>query len=111
MSDTDAVEDLDTAAPETEASTTEPSGEGKNIDAILGVKLNVRVVLGRSQMSVADLLNLSKGSVIELDRKVGEPVDIMINDRKVARGDLIKLEGDMIGVALREIIKDFVPDA
>lgn len=84
---------------------------GRNIDALLNVKLDVRVVLGRSRMPISDLLELSKGSVIELDRKVGEPVDIMINDRLVARGDLVKVQGDRIGVALREIIKDFISDA
>ncbi len=89
-----------------------PAGEaskGRNVDALLNVRLDVRVVLGHTRMSVAELLKLTRGSVIELDRKVGDPVDIMINDRLVARGDLIKIEGDMIGVALREIVKDFAP--
>ncbi|WP_245513881.1 flagellar motor switch protein FliN [Antarcticimicrobium luteum] len=86
-------------------------GGGRNIDALLNVRLDVRVVLGRSRMPISDLLELSKGSVIELDRKVGDPVDIMINDRMVARGDLVKVNGDHIGVALREIVKDFIPGA
>lgn len=89
-----------------------PAGEaskGRNVDALLNVRLDVRVVLGHTRMSVAELLKLTRGSVIELDRKVGDPVDIMINDRLVARGDLIKIEDDMIGVALREIVKDFAP--
>ncbi|HBR37021.1 MAG TPA: flagellar motor switch protein, partial [Sulfitobacter pontiacus] len=69
-----------------------------------------RVVLGRSRMPISELLNLTKGSVIELDRRVGEPVDIMINDRMVARGDLVRVQGDSLGVALREIVKDFVSE-
>jgi flagellar motor switch protein FliN/FliY len=81
---------------------------GRNIDALYNVKLDVRVVLGRSRMSISELLELTKGSVIELDRKVGDPIDIMINDRMVARGDLVKVNGDFIGVALREIVKDFI---
>ncbi|MDF1716234.1 MAG: flagellar motor switch protein FliN [Antarcticimicrobium sp.] len=85
-------------------------GGGRNIDALLNVRLDVRVVLGRSRMPISELLELSKGSVIELDRKVGDPVDIMINDRMVARGDLVKVNGDHIGVALREIVKDFIPE-
>lgn len=85
--------------------------DGKSLDAILGVKLDVRVVLGRSKMPISELLNLTKGSVIELDRRVGEPVDLMINDRIVARGDLVKVKGDMLGVALREIVKDFITEA
>ena len=82
--------------------------DGKSLDAIFGVKLEV--VLGRSRMPISELLNLTKGSVIELDRRVGEPVDIMINDRMVARGDLVRVQGDMLGVALREIVKDFVSE-
>lgn len=82
---------------------------GRNIDSLMSVQLDVRVVLGRSRMPISDLLELTRGSVIELDRKVGDPVDIMINDRMVARGDLVKVNGDLVGVALREIIKDFVP--
>ena len=88
-----------------------PAGlDGKSLDAIFGVKLDVRVVLGRSRMPISELLNLTKGSVIELDRRVGEPVDIMINDRMVARGDLVRVQGDSLGVALREIVKDFVSE-
>ena len=83
---------------------------GKSLDAIFGVKLEVRVVLGRNRMPISELLNLTKGSVIELDRRVGEPVDLMINDRMVARGDLVRVQGDMLGVALREIVKDFVSE-
>ena len=94
-----------------DAETKAPAGlDGKSLDAIFGVKLDVRVVLGRSRMSISELLNLTKGSVIELDRRVGEPVDIMINDRMVARGDLVRVQGDSLGVALREIVKDFVSE-
>ena len=94
-----------------DAETKAPAGlDGKSLDAIFGVKLDVRVVLGRSRMPISELLNLTKGSVIELDRRVGEPVDIMINDRMVARGDLVRVQGDMLGVALREIVKDFVSE-
>ncbi len=95
--------------PETLDSALAAVGDGRNIDALYNVKLDVRVVLGRSRMSISDLLELTRGSVIELDRKVGDPIDIMINDRMVARGDLVKVNGDFIGVALREIVKDFIP--
>lgn len=105
----EASQEQDEAAGTPASDQSQPTKEGHGIDAILGVKLDVRVVLGRNRMPVSELLNLTKGSVIELDRKVGEPVDVMINDRVVARGDLIKTNDDMIGVALREIVKDFVP--
>lgn len=99
--------EADTQAEEPVAET-KPGG---NIDALMNVKLDVRVVLGHSRMSIAELLALTKGSVIELDRKIGEPIDLMINDRTVARGDLVKVNGDFIGVALREIVKDLVPSS
>ncbi|MCP4820392.1 MAG: flagellar motor switch protein FliN [Shimia sp.] len=85
-----------------------PAGGGRNVDAIFSVKLDVRVVLGRTRLPISDVLELTKGSVLELDRKVGDPVDIMVNDRMVARGDLIKVGEDQLGVALREIVKDVV---
>ncbi len=126
MSDTDTQTPPEETGAETGAETTTEAGQtlekqtltemaaaagsGRNIDALLNVRLDVRVVLGRSRMPISELLDLSKGSVIELDRKVGDPVDIMINDRMVARGDLVKVNGDHIGVALREIVKDFIPE-
>ena len=84
------------------------AGGGQNINAMLNVGLNVQIVLGHSRMSISQLLNLSRGSVIELDKKIGEPVDMMINDRLVARGDLVKVAENRIGVTLTEIVKDYV---
>lgn len=84
---------------------------GRNIEAMLNVDLRVQVILGHARMPISQLLKLSRGSVIELDRRIGEPVDVVINDRLVARGDLIKLEGDRIGVTLTEIVKDYVSDS
>jgi len=81
---------------------------GHNINAMLNVGLNVQIVLGQSRMPIAQLLNLSRGSVVELDKKIGEPVDVMINDRLVARGDLVKVGENRIGVTLTEIVKDYV---
>ena len=83
---------------------------GRNIDALFDVGLSVQIILGHSRMPIAQLLKLSRGSVIELDKKIGEPVDVVINDRLVARGDLIKVGNDRIGVTLTEIVKDYVSD-
>lgn len=83
---------------------------GYNIDAMLNVGLNVEIVLGKTRMPISQLLKLSRGSIIELDKKIGEPVDVVINDRLVARGDLVKLAEDRIGVSLIEIVKDYVSD-
>lgn len=81
---------------------------GQNINAMLNVALNVQIVLGQSRMPIAQLLAISRGSVIELDKRIGEPVDVMINDRLVARGDLVKVGENRIGVTLTEIVKDYV---
>ncbi len=113
--------DLSEAFPELEAAEAEttdavaassPASQsaGRNIDAMFNVDLRVQVILGHARMPISQLLKLSRGSVIELDRKIGEPVDVVINDRLVARGDLVKLSGDRIGVTLTEIIKDYVLD-
>ena len=83
---------------------------GYNIDAMLNVGLNVQIVLGKTRMPISSLLKLSRGSIIELDKKIGEPVDIVINDRLVARGDLVKLAEDRVGVSLIEIVKDYVSE-
>ena len=82
--------------------------EGHNINSLLNVSLNVQVVLGQARMSISQLLSLARGSVIEIDRKIGEPLDVMINDRLVARGDLVKVGEDGIGITLTEIVKDYV---
>ncbi|MCA1776189.1 MAG: FliM/FliN family flagellar motor switch protein [Loktanella sp.] len=94
---------------ETAPSHTSPKA-GRNIEAMLNVDLRVQVILGHARMPISQLLKLSRGSVIELDRKIGEPVDVVINDRLVARGDLVKLDGERIGVTLTEIVKDYVSD-
>lgn len=82
--------------------------DGHNINAMLNVSLNVQVVLGQARMSISQLLSLARGSVIEIERKIGEPLDVMINDRLVARGDLVKVGEDGIGITLTEIVKDYV---
>ncbi|WP_233589060.1 flagellar motor switch protein FliN [Falsigemmobacter faecalis] len=82
--------------------------DDSSIRAMLNVNLDVQIVLGRSRMPINQLLALSRGSVIELDKKIGEPVDVMINDRLVARGDLVKVGENRIGVTLTEIVKDYL---
>jgi flagellar motor switch protein FliN/FliY len=78
--------------------------DGHNINAMLNVSLNVQVVLGHARMSISQLLSLARGSVIEIDRKIGEPLDVMINDRL----DLVKVGEEGIGITLTEIVKDYV---
>ena len=86
-------------------------GDGENVsrsaadlEAVFDVPVQVSAVLGRSRMDVGQLLKLGPGTVLELDRKVGEAIDIYVNDRLVARGEVVLVE-DKLGVTMTEIIK------
>jgi len=72
---------------------------------VFDVPVNISAVLGRAHLSVAQLLALSQGSILELDRKVGEAIDIYVNNRLVARGEVVVVD-DRLGVTMTEIIKD-----
>lgn len=74
------------------------------ITAIHDVPVNVSAVLGSASMQVSQLLKLSRGAVIELDRKVGEAIDIFVNNRLVARGEVVVVD-DHLGITMTEIIK------
>ena len=85
-------------------------GEGEEKTAndlapVFDVPVNISAVLGRAHLSVAQLLQLGQGSVLEHDRKVGEAIDIYVNNRLVARGEVVVVE-DRLGVTMTEIIKD-----
>lgn len=76
----------------------------KDIDAIYDIPVQISAVLGKSSMQVSQLLKLGRGAVVELDRKVGESIDIYVNNRLVARGEVIVVE-DRLGVTMTEIVK------
>ena len=75
-----------------------------DLSPVYDVPVTVQAVLGRSAMEVSELLKLGKGTVVELDRKVGEAIDIYVNDRLVARGEVVLVE-ERLGVTMTEIIK------
>src|ERR1700756_3041701 len=75
-----------------------------DLEAVFDVPVQVSAVLGRGRMEVGELLNLGPGTVLELDRKVGESIDIYVNNRLVARGEVVLVE-DKLGVTMTEIIK------
>jgi flagellar motor switch protein FliN len=75
-----------------------------DLEAVFDVPVQVSAVLGRSKMDVSDLLKLGPGTVLELDRRVGEAIDIYVNNRLVARGEVVLVE-DKLGVTMTEIIK------
>ncbi|HVK43222.1 MAG TPA: flagellar motor switch protein FliN [Phenylobacterium sp.] len=72
---------------------------------VFDVPVSISAVLGRATMSVAQLLQLQSGSVLDLDRKVGEAIDIYVNNRLVARGEVVIVD-ERLGVTMTEIIKD-----
>ena len=74
------------------------------LEAVSDIPVQISVVLGKTSMQVQQLLKLGRGAVVELDRKVGEPVDIFVNNRLVARGEVVVVE-DKVGVTMTEIIK------
>ena len=76
----------------------------QDLEAVFDVPVTVSAVLGKSAMEVSSLLKLAKGTIVELDRKVGEAIDIYVNDRLVARGEVVLVE-DRLGVTMTEIIK------
>jgi len=75
-----------------------------DLEAVFDVPVQVSAVLGRSKMEVGELLKLGPGTVLELDRRVGEAIDIYVNNRLVARGEVVLVE-DKLGVTMTEIIK------
>lgn len=78
--------------------------EARAIDLLSDVNLNVKIELGRTRMLVEDVLKLSEGAVVELDKLAGDPVDVYVNDRHIARGEVLVLN-DNFCVRIHEIVK------
>ncbi len=74
-----------------------------NLDMLLGVNLKVTVELGRTRMTIEEILQLGPGSVVELDKLAGEPVDVLINDRLIARGEVVVID-DRFGVRITDVV-------
>ena len=81
-----------------------PPTNAKELEAAYDIPVQVSAVLGKATMKVSQLLKLGRGAVVELDRKVGEAIDIYVNNRLVARGEVVVVE-DRLGVTMTEIIK------
>ena len=102
-----------TMAPEAQMTQGGPSMGGpvqdlpssaRELEAVYDIPVRVSAVLGKATMPVSDLLKLGRGAVVELDRKVGEAIDIYVNNRLVARGEVVVVE-ERLGVTMTEIIK------
>lgn len=78
------------------------SGASRRIE---DVPVRVSAVLGKTRIDIAQLKKLGAGDIIELDRKVGEPIDLYVNDRLIARGELVLIDG-VLGVTMTEVVRD-----
>lgn len=101
-----------------EAAETAPSGDTGNesseeeasqkfatdLESVFDVNVNVAAVLGKTEMEVSQLLKLGRGAIVELDRKVGEAIEIYVNSRLIARGEVVVVE-DQLGITMTEIVK------
>jgi len=91
-----------------DAAAAPPADDGRaatDLESVFDVPVHVSAVLGKTHLPVASLMNLSKGAIVELDRKVGEAIDIYVNNRLVARGEVVIVE-DRLGVTMTEIVKN-----
>ena len=94
------------AVPATETQQGSGPGSGpRDLDAVYDIPVQVSAVLGRATMQVSQLLKLGRGAVVELDRKLGEAVDIYVNNRLVARGEVVMVDDNRLGVTMTEIVK------
>ncbi len=103
-----AIEELrDVLHEEQQRPQAEPSvvPTGPNSSLILDIPVEVQIILGSTEMAVSDLMGLQKGSTVALNRRIGEPVDVVVNGRRIARGEITVLESDpsRFGIRLTEV--------
>jgi len=77
----------------------------RDLEAVYDIPVTVSAVLGKATMQVSQLLKLGRGAVVELDRKLGEAIDIYVNNRLVARGEVVMVDDTKLGVTMTEIVK------
>jgi flagellar motor switch protein FliN len=95
------LDELDTETPP--PPDTRPQN-AKELEAVYDIPVQISAVLGRATMQVSQLLKLGRGAVVELDRRVGEAIDIYVNNRLVARGEVVVVD-ERLGVTMTEIVK------
>lgn len=76
-----------------------------SLEAVYDIPVTVSAVLGHATMQVNQLLKLGRGAVVELDKKVGEAIDIYVNNRLIARGEIVMVDESRLGVTMTEIVK------
>ena len=100
--DMDLAELAESASSSLES--TAPRG-ARELEAVYDIPVTVSAVLGKATMQVSQLLKLGRGAVVELDRKLGEAIDIYVNNRLVARGEVVMVDDSRLGVTMTEIVK------
>jgi flagellar motor switch protein FliN len=100
----DAPADAGRSMPAEVPARTLAAGRSDDLGAVYDIPVQLSAVLGKATMPVSQLLRLGRGAVVELDRKVGESIDILVNNRLVARGEVVIVD-DRLGVTMTEIIK------
>ncbi len=103
---TNAIElsDLTDVPPTAKAGGSAPDAP-RELEAVYDIPVTVSAVLGKATMQVSQLLKLGRGAVVELDRKLGEAIDIYVNNRLVARGEVVMVDEQRLGVTMTEIVK------
>jgi flagellar motor switch protein FliN len=104
MSDNMNLGEIDGQSGMVEAESGKPMKTAKELEAVYDIPVQVSAVLGKATMQVSQLLKLGRGAVVELDRKVGEAIDIYVNNRLVARGEVVVVD-ERLGVTMTEIVK------
>ena len=77
----------------------------RELEAVYDIPVTVSAVIGKATMQVSQLLKLGRGAVVELDRKLGEAIDIYVNNRLIARGEVVMVDDQRLGVTMTEIVK------
>jgi flagellar motor switch protein FliN len=89
----------------TEAREASDIGTAKELEAVYDISVTVSAVLGKATMQVSQLLKLGRGAVVERDRRLGEAIDIYVNNRLIARGEVVMVDNTRLGVTMTEIVK------
>jgi len=104
MSGSDSFEAM-TPPPQQEQRPQVQASSMRDLDAVYDIPVQISAVLGRATMQVSQLLKLGRGAVVELDRRLGEAVDIYVNNRLVARGEVVMVDDNRLGITMTEIVK------
>jgi flagellar motor switch protein FliN/FliY len=80
-------------------------GSATDLEAVYDISVTVSAVVGKATMQVSQLLKLGRGAVVELDRRLGEAIDIYVNNRLIARGEVVMVDDTRLGVTMTEIVK------